>query len=49
LADIEAHPRRNGRKVAVDEYLAADRAEDGNRERYRRYNAVRKHAAATAV
>jgi hypothetical protein len=48
LADIAAHPRRDRRKVTVGEYLAADRAEDGNRERYRRYNAVRKHAAEKA-
>jgi hypothetical protein len=45
LADIEKHPRRHGRSIAVEEYLAADRAEDANRARFRRYNATRKHAA----
>jgi hypothetical protein len=31
------------------EYLAADRAEDADRARFRRYNAARKHAAEKAV
>lgn len=44
LADIEAHPRRNGRAVNTAELLAADRAEDANRERYRMYNSRRKSA-----
>lgn len=48
LADVEAHPRRQGRKVAVDEYLAADRAEDANRARFRHYNAARKAVATSA-
>jgi hypothetical protein len=45
LADIEEHPRRHGRSVTVEEYLAADRAEDANRARFRRYNAARRQAA----
>ncbi|HEV8032030.1 MAG TPA: hypothetical protein VGP42_13520 [Stellaceae bacterium] len=44
LIDIEAHPRRAGRAVPVKELLAADRAEDANRERYRHYNSTRKEA-----
>ena len=38
IADLERHPLRSGRPVTVEEILAADRAEDGNRERYRHYN-----------
>jgi hypothetical protein len=42
MVDIDRHPRRQGRPVAVDELLAADRAEDDNRARYRHYNSTRK-------
>lgn len=42
LIDIEAHPRRAGRAVPVEELLAADRAEDDARAKYRHYNDQRK-------
>lgn len=44
LADIEHHPRRMGRRLTLEEIAAADRAEDGNRARYRHYNEQRKAA-----
>src|SRR5215469_12757898 len=49
LADVNASPRRRGRPpVTTAELLAADRAQDTDRARYRHYNQTRKEAAAHA-
>ena len=48
MIDIDRHPRRNG-PVSVEDLLAADRACEDDRAKYRHYNDLRKagqHAAA---
>lgn len=41
MVDLDAHPRRAGKPVSVRELLAADRACDTDRARYRMYNSTR--------
>jgi hypothetical protein len=45
MIDIDRNPRRRGKLVSVEELLAADRACDTDRARYRHYNATRRDAA----
>jgi hypothetical protein len=42
VIDLDRHPHRQGKPVSVKELLAADRAQDADRARYRHYNATRK-------
>lgn len=44
MIDVDRHPRRHGRPVGLEELLAADRAQDADRARYRHYNSTRKEA-----
>jgi hypothetical protein len=42
MVDVDHHPRRAGKPVTVAELLAADRACDADRAKYRMYNSTRK-------
>jgi hypothetical protein len=45
LADIEAHPRRNGRPISLYELVRAEREQDYEGARYQHYNETRRAGA----